>query len=406
MALANTFGAIGAVTDVVIQRLKETTAPTLDVSLGRPEPNGNTGARLNLFLYEVQFDASLKNVPLDEGQAPPVWLVLKYLMTAFDDEGKGETIQAYEHLGNGIRALQGLSLLSLADLSTTLTNPLSDNPEDLKVTFDEAPTDLLAKVMQGSEEKYRLSVAFQVRPVMIAPAQLPSYSLLVGVDYTPPAPPRLIGTAGIHIPVIPSLGSTITEVSPSSFELDALVTLKGTDLHLDNLSVKLGPVELPVTMQRPDQLQFVVRSDIATPAIISAGSLPVAVSQLLSTGRRRLSNALIGNLRPSVAGAVVGPISTVSTAPPLVGWKFATIRITGELLGKNDVDDFYLSLYKDGTTFAMLDAQDDLSPGTAPQTQRRFQMNQADAVPPGRYLAIYRVNGQQALQSDVIDLTV
>jgi hypothetical protein len=395
MALARSIGAIGAVTDALTLRLKERT--TLDVTVGRPEPETPpNGGRLNLFLYEIQFDASLKNVPLDDGQRPPLWLVLKFLMTAFDNDGKStETLLAYENLGNGLRALQQLNFLSLEGLSSTVLDALSDNPEDLKITFDDAPTDLLSKVMQGSEEKYRLSVAFQVRPVMIAAGELPSYSLLVGVNYDTST---VIGEKGIRIPVMPSLGPTIAEISPASFERGQTVTVKGTDLHLGNLSIALGPVELPVTMQRPDQLQFVVRPDIATPEVISAGSYPVSVVQLLPTGRRRSSNVLIGNLRPIVNSVSVSSISTVGTPPPPAGWKYGVVDITGELLGRNDVDDFYLALYKEGVTFAMLDAQDDQSAPVGSQTARRFQMGQADAVPPGEYLAIYRVNGQQAAQ--------
>ena len=407
MALASSIGAIGAVTDILTLRLKERTTPQLDVSVGRPEPdNPPAGARLNLFLYEVEFDASLKNVPLDEGQRPPLWLVLKYLMTAYDDDGKStETVKAYENLGNGLRALQQLNFLSFDGLiSPGAVDSLSDNPEDLKVTFDEAPTDLLSKVMQGSDEKYRLSVAFQVRPVMIAGGELPSYSLLVGVNYET-TPPLIIGEEGIQIPVIPSLGSTITEVSPATFDRGDTVTLKGDDLHLSNLSIRFGPIELPVTMQRPDRLQFVVRPDIATPDVISAGSYPLTVSQLLPTGRRRSSNTLVGNLRPVISSvALFGATSTVLTPPPPAGWKFATIDVTGELLGRDDVDDFYLSLYQNGKTFAMLDVQNDQSPPADPQTQRRFQMTQPDAVPPGRYLAVYRVNGLQAAQGFPIDL--
>lgn len=408
MALASSIGAIGAVTDVLAQRLKERT--TLDVTVGRPEPDTPpVGARLNIFLYEVQFDASLKNVPLDEGQRPPLWLVLKYLMTAFDDDGKStETTKAYENLGNGLRALQQLNFLSLDGLTSPgAIDSLSDNPEDLKVTFDEAPMDLLSKVMQGSDEKYRLSVAFQVRPVMIAPGELPSYSLLVGVDYSTTPLPTTIGEKGIRIPVIPSLGTFITEVSPASFQRGATVTVKGTDLHLSNLSIMFGPIELPVTMQQPDRLQFVVRTDVATPAVISAGSYPLSVSQLLPTGRRRSSNVLIGNLRPVLSNvALFGPIGTVGPPPPTMGWKFTDIDVTGELLGRDDVDDFYLALYKDGKTFAMLDTQHDLVLPAGSQTQRRFHMTQSDAVPPGRYLAIYRVNGQQAAEGFFIDLPV
>ena len=36
-------------------------------------------------------------------------------------------------------------------------------PEPLKLSFDGAGVDLLSKVMQGTDERYRLSMAFQVR---------------------------------------------------------------------------------------------------------------------------------------------------------------------------------------------------------------------------------------------------
>src|SRR6267154_44611 len=109
MALVDSSRAIGAVTDAISQRLTSRTG--LAVSIGRPEPgNVTTVDRLNLFLYEVQFDASLKNVPLDDGQRPPLWLVLKYLLTAFDGDGKSsDAIGAYENLGAAISALQELA---------------------------------------------------------------------------------------------------------------------------------------------------------------------------------------------------------------------------------------------------------------------------------------------------------
>jgi Pvc16 N-terminal domain/IPT/TIG domain len=406
MALAKTAKAIGAITDAISQRLNSRTG--LTVSVGRPEPQPSAaGNRLNIFLYELELDGSLKNISLDEGQPPALWLVLKYLLTAFDADGKtSESIMAYEHLGAGIRALQELSLFPLTPgLPAPLLEALSDNPEDLKITFDNTSSELLSKIMQGSDEKYRVSIGFEVRPIMIAPGDVPSYSLLVGVDYTT-TPVTTIGESGVHIPVLPSMGPTITEISPETFELGATVTIFGTDLHLSNLSVQVGPVELPVTMQQPDRLQFVVREDLANGSTISAGSLPVSVSQLLSTGRKRQSNLLVGNLVPVLTTATVfGAVQHVAAAPPPVGWSFATIDITGKLLGATGNDEFYLALFKDGTTVKLFDDLSDTSPPGAPQTQRRFVMQKADAVPPGQYLVLYRVNGQQARQSAVVDLT-
>src|SRR5829696_3708248 len=116
MALSDTGKAIGAVTDALRDRLD--TRSGIHVTVGRPEKDQG-GTRLNLFLYEVVFDPSLKNEPLDEGQPPPLWLVLKYLLTAFDDLKESDSIQAYEYLGRGLGALQSLNYLS----TTTITNP-------------------------------------------------------------------------------------------------------------------------------------------------------------------------------------------------------------------------------------------------------------------------------------------
>lgn len=418
MALADSVSAIGAVTDTLVERLGFRTK--LHISVGRPEPPRPhaAGARLNLFLYEVSFDATLKNTPLDQGHRPPLWLVLKYLLTAFDGDGvTSDSMAAHDNLGVAVGALQEFSFLPLTPplASVPHVNALKDNPEALKITFDEAPLDLLAKAMQGSDEKYRLSIAFQVRPVMIAPAEPPSYAQLVGVDYTPPV--TLVGEKDIHVAVIPSMGPTITEIKPASCQLGDTLSILGSELHLSNLSVNFGPVTLPVTMQQPDRLAFVVRSDIANGSTISAGSLPVSVSQLLPSGRRRSSNLLVASLRPSFS-ASLGAVTTITPGeshPPPEGWKFATVNLTGQLLGEDDEDDFFVALYKDGVTVKVFEHDPsvadplghlrDTSPASAPQTAKQLVMTKPDSVPPGKYLLLYRVNGQQALQGPEIDLT-
>jgi len=220
MALSDTGKAIGKVTKLLVDRLG--TKTNLNVAEGRPEPpsNGASDRQLNLFLYEASFDPVLKNVSLEQGQPEPLWLVLKYLMTAFDGEGNSDTIEAHENLGIGIRALQELNFLSLTSpIDPDILKALGENPEPLKITFDEASSDLLSKLMQGSDEKYRFSIGFQVRPVMIATGMPPSYSLLVGVDYTK-SPIEIIGEEGIDIQVIPSLGPKITQWSPLGWRRD------------------------------------------------------------------------------------------------------------------------------------------------------------------------------------------
>ena len=75
--------AIGAVSDLLSARLSHALA-NIPVPLGRPDAGGAQGRALNLFLYRVGFDPHLRNEPLDRGQPPPLWLVLHYLLTAFD----------------------------------------------------------------------------------------------------------------------------------------------------------------------------------------------------------------------------------------------------------------------------------------------------------------------------------
>ena len=40
----------------------------------------------------------MRNYSLRDGEQPPVWMVLKYLLTAFDDDEKSDTIEAHELL--------------------------------------------------------------------------------------------------------------------------------------------------------------------------------------------------------------------------------------------------------------------------------------------------------------------
>lgn len=402
MALADTSQAIGKVTMLLHEYLVHRT--DLPVSIGRPEPGGNGGGqggpRLNLFLYEALFDPSLKNVPLDEGQKPPLWLVLKYLITAFDELGQSETSQAHEQLGKGLRALQELSFLSLSDIAlpADILPALQDNPEVLKVTFDEASVELLSKLMQGSDEQYRFSMAFQVRPVMIAPAAPPDYSLLVGVDYTA-APPAVIGEEGVHLEVLPSMGPLIDEVAPTRFEVNDTITVKGANLDLSNLSLRLGQASLAVTAQRPDRLQAKVNGAIAGGTLLSAGSQVLAVVQSLPGGRSRSSNLLVGGLMPTLQTAT--PSGLVLTPNPPIG-VYGDIIMTGTLLGRPE-DDLFVALYQDGQVVKVFDAPLTFSPD---QTGLTLQISDKLAVPPGSYRLILRINGQQAKRSPTVDLIV
>src|SRR5437763_1724683 len=114
MPLASTSRAVGAVTQTLRERLTALMGAAVDqVTVGRSEPPaGNIlGSRLNLFLYEIHVDEYLRNQSLDEGQAAPLWLVLHYLITAFDENGESDNIEAHDILGAAMRVLHAINFL-------------------------------------------------------------------------------------------------------------------------------------------------------------------------------------------------------------------------------------------------------------------------------------------------------
>lgn len=377
MSLAQSSHALGAVTNLITNRLNAFTNGT-NVTATRPERARKKGAnpKLNLFLYETIFDASLRNFSPDAGRPAPLWLVLKYLLTAFDEDDDSDTAAAHALLGKGLSALQELAYLPI---DSSLFPELSKNPEPLKITFDEITADVISKLMQGSDEKYRLSVGFQVRPVMIAPPEPPRYSLLVGIDYTKtPAEPRPNGSR--FIDVLPSLGISLDAVTPASFELKTPISIIGSGLNLSGVEILLGSTPLtilpPVTSAKLDCQM--------TTAAMSAGSYPLAARRMLSPGRFRSSNILVANLLPTVA--------TAQVPTP------RTLTITGQLLGTGS-DDVVVAFYRNGVAEKIFDEGFVFDPG---QIQLDLTVPPEILLPADTYRIILRVNGQQARNSPAV----
>lgn len=396
MALADTGKAIGAVSELLQSYLlSRLTGTVSNVRVGKPEATGTgiTNPRLNLFLYDVQFEPSLRNQSLDEGQPAPLWLVLKYLLTAFDLDGDSDSIEAHRTLGEGTRILQELAYLPLkSTFGDSILKPLKDNPEELKITFDETSVDLISKLMQGPDEKYRCSMSFEVRPVMIATSEPSSYSLLVGINYLTNT---VIGAAGIQIPVLPSLGPIITRVIPEQVEPGASLTLEGTGLEGSTLTVQWGSATLPITARSPNALQCQVNGAIASGSSLSAGSHPLAVVQALPSGKTRSSNLQLVDLLPVLSAVTSVPLSASEAAEGIV----LKLDLVGQLLGR-DADDVFVALYQAGQTIRLSDEV--LTPNPPPataQTQRQARFRAPQPLPSGTYRVILRVNGQQARRS-------
>jgi hypothetical protein len=397
MSLAHTSQAIGAVTRLLVDHLNRRTS--LPINVGRPENSASvSAATINLFLYETLFDPSLKNESLVDGQSPPLWLTLKYLVTGFDGSGSSDSADAHDVLGASLGALQELAFLGLdAAVAAGVRSALEDNPEPLKVTFDECTADLLNKITQTSDDKYRLSAAFQVRPVMIVPAQRPAFSLLVGIDSTT-APPSFTATP-YHLDVLASLGPQLDTIRPEKFSIGEEFEITGTNLDGSNLQAFLGTAELGITAQWPDRLRVRVDTYLQSGTYISAGEHPLVIKQYLpETGRARSSNIVLGRLLPTVTGAIAGPVVVDGSGNVTVD-----VTINGLLLGRNE-DSILVALYRDGVAAHLFDVVKPPPPPIDHQQQLTLSITAAAKVQSGPYQLIVIVNGQQAPQSPTVAL--
>lgn len=388
MALVDSGRAIGAVTRLLQDHLIRR---GFDVRIGKPEDaaGNNANAKLNLFLYETAFDPHLRNHSLHTGQPAPLWLVLKYLLTAFDRGEDSDSADAHELLGRGLSALHELNFLALdAAVAPAVAQALENNPEPLKLSFDDSGVELLSKIMQGTDERYRLSIAFEMRPVMIVPGTDPASSLLVGVDYET-TPDTVIGGRGVQVDVQAALGPSLDRVEPQAFEAGDTLTLFGDDLNGGDLEAVLDGVVLTVTGRRPDRLQ--VRAEgspavtpVADGTVISAGEHPLVVRRRISPTRTRSSNLVAARLLPTLSGAAI------------VGGDLA---LSGNLLG-TDADDVTVALLRDGVAVRQFDTVVASGAPAAPPWQRTLSVpGVAAAVGAGVYRVVLRVNGQQARSS-------
>jgi hypothetical protein len=377
MPLNATRNAIGELTRrLATQLAARTDATTVDV--GRPERSalfGDAGPKLNLFLYAFRHDAHMRNTPLDRGQDVPIWLCLKFLMTAVDTDRDSDSSAALDLLGQGMLALRDIDMQRPSELA------LVDNPEPIKISFDQSEVELLSSVMQGTDERYRLSAAFEVRPIMLTEVSGTGGAPLIRT-VGPPATPGVV--------VLPSLGPRLDRIVPESFESGDTVALEGGDLRADQVEVCFG--DTCVAVPQADVTNRTVR--VAVPATLASGSHPVTLVRILPGGRRQSSNAVLGRLRPVVTGATVGPLS-----PGAGGTLFGSLTVNGSRLGGTD-DSIFAGFYGSGELQLLEEVA-----GTAAQTSLTVTVPEADALPPGPYRILIRVNGEQAVDAPEVSWT-
>lgn len=360
MSVANSKDAIGAVTTLLVTTLRNTTG--VDVDIGRPESAAKaTGRRFNLFLFRIGFDNNMHGTTLEEDQPAPLWAVLHYLITAFDDQDS-DSIKAQQLLGQALSTLHAINFLDslLNDLA------LVNNPEPLKIEFTENNVDALSKLMHGNE--FRLSASFQVSPVMIVPS-------------TPIPPALLPATTGIeHLPITPSIGPQVNKLLSATLEYGQTITVLGNNIESAEW-ILFGPLQLPITSYNTNQ----VSASLPYHPGISAGAYPVSVAHMAKNSTKlRVSNAILATLLPTITNLNIHKAN-------------GTFVIHGHLLGGPN-DNILVEFYQKANMVFHTDVV-----GIADQTELDVQIPHHIVLPDGCYQIIVRVNGAQAPHSPLID---
>jgi hypothetical protein len=140
---------------------------TSDIILSAPDSNIPAGARLSLYLYHIGPDPQLRNQPAlaigTSGLVPaPLALRLSYLVTpVHDDEEVNQAV-----LGRILQALHDRPFLDEV-AGAPLDDSRGGGSPEFRLSLEPLPIDSIARIWHAMGSDYRLSVAYQMRTVMV-----------------------------------------------------------------------------------------------------------------------------------------------------------------------------------------------------------------------------------------------
>ncbi len=234
-----TYLAIGAVTKSIAELLSRKlnkpplmgSSVTLRVTTLPPDDDRiDASDGVNLFLYRFTESPFASNVdwPGDRSRPggakwPPLALTLHYLLTAYAKKSSTtaqDDITAHQILGNAMTILHGYPVLNDihdgefdANLDEHFPKELRDAYDKIKITRAPVTMEEFSKIWTGLGKAYRLSAAYDVSLVQIAP-------LISGTMPSPPTQRTTVKAESVPSP-------TILAVQPDAGPAGGTVTLMG-----------------------------------------------------------------------------------------------------------------------------------------------------------------------------------
>lgn len=245
--------AIGAVSRSLRNELLDLMdiTPTVDVTLLAPDETASSSRRVNLFLYRVAEHATLRNADYrlrpgtsDTLDAPPLSLVLSYLMTAYatNDPATGNA-DAHAILGSAMRVFYERPVVP----SDLLEDDLADASEELRIAPVTLGTEDISRVWSTFDAPFRPFVAYEVSVVQL------DQSVQAGGTIAPRV--RTIGVPQVRAPFDPP---RIAGMQPVSGPPGTVVTVVGTHLASWRVTVTVSGIEAVSIPLDGDEFRFAV----------------------------------------------------------------------------------------------------------------------------------------------------
>ena len=369
------FRAIAAVTETMKTLIQnQIQVPEAVVTTLKPNnPGPGAEPRVNLYLYQVAPNASLRNQSLPTTSAsgktvynkPQVALDLHYLLTFYGDEAN---LVPQKLLASVVSLLNAEPTLSPSLIDFALRHSehpdlvysgLIEQPNRVRVTPMTLNLEQLSKLWSVFlKVEYSLS-AIYVASVVLIDADVPVSEAL------PVRKPELY--------VVPQMGPQLLKVTPASGETGHPVTLEGRNLSGRGTTVHFGAVEAEILHAGERTIQVKVPE-------APAGLIGVRVTQTFTTASGASfpgfkSGPLAFSLVPKILDygpdpVTAGAILSLTMTPPVVPGQSLYLILEDQVL-------------------APLPISDEPSPD-------RFQFRIPPETEPGSYLVRLRVDGVES----------
>jgi hypothetical protein len=333
------FLAIAGVSATLRNLLRDRMEVTVPVTIAPPDVtvSGVSGRRVNLYLYRVTENGSLRNQEIP-GQGhpaaygrPPLSLDLHYLLTSYgsSDDGGDADLEAQQLLGDAMRVMHEYPIITEAmHENDDPADPLVLDPrllgefERVKVTLQPTTLDETSKIWTALPEvSFRRSVSYNVSVVQIESRRPRRATLPVREPrvYAVPMQTPYVDEI-VRDPVFPGIRGAVAEVGDT-------IVLRGRNLRgVGGTRVTLGgEVVVPAA-------PGAARISLSVPAALTPGTHAVQVLHDLLLDaqpgnppvphRGFQSNALPLLVIPRFVGAAPAPagagaLVTVTVAPPV-----------------------------------------------------------------------------------------